>query len=94
MSTHTDELRHDATISRSHDGIMSFSCTHPDCADKTWKDFVEAVFGKTIVRLAALPPMEYDRVRRQKARQLGVRVGTLDAEVHKARTSLNAGAPS
>ncbi len=38
-----------------------------------------------ISRLAALPPLEYDRVRESEAERLGVRVGTLDKEVSKAR---------
>lgn len=38
-----------------------------------------------VVRLAALHPLEYDRVREAEAKALGVRVATLDAEVKKAR---------
>ena len=36
--------------------------------------------------LAALPPVEYDRRRDQVAKELGIRVSTLDAEVDKHRT--------
>jgi putative DNA primase/helicase len=38
-----------------------------------------------ILRLATLAPMDYDRVRESEAKKLNVRVGTLDAEVRKAR---------
>jgi len=41
----------------------------------------------TIARLAALPVLEYDRVRESEASALGVRVATLDREVAKARQS-------
>jgi putative DNA primase/helicase len=37
--------------------------------------------SEMFTRLAALSPIEYDRCREQEAKQLGVRVGTLDAEV-------------
>jgi putative DNA primase/helicase len=40
-----------------------------------------------IARLAAMDPMQYDRVRKDEAKRLGVRPGTLDVEVEKARTS-------
>lgn len=39
----------------------------------------------TIVRMAALPPVEYDRARYAEAKRLGIRVATLDAEVIKRR---------
>ncbi len=42
-----------------------------------------------VARLAALPPIEYDRVRDAEAKRLGIRVATLDCEVTKARESLN-----
>ena len=38
-----------------------------------------------VARLAALHPLEYDRERSSVAERLGVRVGTLDAEVEKER---------
>ncbi len=38
-----------------------------------------------IAELAQLSPMEYDRARKAKAKELGVRPATLDAEVKKAR---------
>ena len=41
--------------------------------------------GEVIARLSTLSPIEYDRVRETEAEALGVRVGTLDAEVKKAR---------
>ena len=39
-----------------------------------------------IARLAALRPIDYERCRQAEADRLGVRVGTLDEEVKKART--------
>ena len=42
----------------------------------------------TVRRLAALSPIEYDRVRQAEADALGVRVTTLDAEVEKVRRKL------
>jgi len=39
----------------------------------------------TVSRLAELPPLEYDKVRVTEAKTLGVRPGTLDAEVKAAR---------
>ena len=41
--------------------------------------------AETITRLAALPPLEYSRVRKGDAERLGVRVTDLDAEVKRAR---------
>jgi hypothetical protein len=49
---------------------------------------LEAVDGKDgaeIVRLARLPPIEYDRERQAAAERLGIRAATLDAEVRKQR---------
>jgi putative DNA primase/helicase len=40
-------------------------------------------------RLAALPPHEYDRLRQTEARRLGVRQGTLDDAVKRARAAIN-----
>ena len=45
----------------------------------------QADMQATVKRLAALPPMEYDRVRKEEARKLGCRTETLDAEVYKER---------
>ena len=41
----------------------------------------------TLVHLAALSPIEFDRVRADEAERLGVRVSTLDDEVEKLRPS-------
>lgn len=41
---------------------------------------------EVIARLAALPAFEYDRVRLEEAKRLGVQVSTLDAEVKAARS--------
>jgi putative DNA primase/helicase len=43
----------------------------------------------TLKRLAALSPLEYDQVRKIEANTLGVRPGTLDAEVKAARKGTN-----
>ncbi|WP_425219762.1 DUF3631 domain-containing protein [Ralstonia solanacearum] len=40
---------------------------------------------QAIERLAGLPPMEYDRVRKAEAKRMGVQFGTLDRLVKKAR---------
>ncbi|MBA2408336.1 MAG: hypothetical protein H0V62_00650, partial [Gammaproteobacteria bacterium] len=45
-------------------------------------------------RLAALPPLEYDRCRQAEAERLGVRVGTLDAEVTRLRPQSDTGTES
>lgn len=42
-------------------------------------------FIKEVARLAALTPLEYDRVRKEEAKVLGVRPGTLDNAVKVAR---------
>jgi putative DNA primase/helicase len=42
-------------------------------------------------RLAALPPLEYDRIRRDTADQLGVRTETLDREVTRLRNGAGGG---
>lgn len=41
--------------------------------------------GDEVVRLAQLPPMEYDRIRKAAAEALGIRPATLDAAVKEAR---------
>ncbi len=46
----------------------------------------------TFARLAALSPVEYDRVREAEAKTLGIRAATLDDQVKKLRAS--AGGPS
>src|SRR5262245_29330430 len=40
---------------------------------------------ETVARLSALRPLEYDQVRNTEAERLGVRMGTLDKEVERAR---------
>ena len=42
-------------------------------------------FAAAVARLAALLPHEYDRIRKDEAEALGIRVGTLDAEVARVR---------
>lgn len=41
--------------------------------------------AEKIKSLAAMSPMEYDRIRQEKAKEMGIQVKTLDAEVRKAR---------
>jgi putative DNA primase/helicase len=41
--------------------------------------------AETVARLASLKPFDYDRLREAEAKTLGIRVGTLDAEVKKLR---------
>lgn len=41
--------------------------------------------GDAVARLAALTPLEYDQVRNSEAKNFGVRLGTLDEAVTKAR---------
>lgn len=43
------------------------------------------LFGAVVDRLAALSPLEYDRIRKEEAKALGVRPGTLDAAVKAAK---------
>lgn len=45
----------------------------------------EESHDQVLSRLAALPPLEYDKCREREADHLGVRVGTLDAEVRRVR---------
>ena len=45
--------------------------------------------GETVLRLAKLSPIEYDQVREDEAKKMGVRVCTLDREVTGARESEN-----
>ena len=42
--------------------------------------------AQEFVRLSKLSPVEYDQVREQTAKRLGIRVSTLDAEVAKLRS--------
>lgn len=48
-------------------------------------DDAEEPDADRIARLAALPPLAYDRARKDEAKALGVRPATLDAEVKAAR---------
>ena len=47
-----------------------------------------------VARLAALGPTEYDRVRKEEAKKAGLRVGTLDDLVHRARAAGRSAATS
>ena len=42
---------------------------------------------RSVIRLAALPPHEYDRERQAEAKRLQVRVGTLDGAINAARAA-------
>ena len=44
-------------------------------------------FKRSVIRLAALPPHEYDRERQAEAKRLQVRVGTLDGAINAARAA-------
>ena len=44
-------------------------------------------YEQAVIRLAALPPHKYDRVRMEEKKRLGVRVETLDSDVKAARAS-------
>lgn len=44
---------------------------------------------EAIQRLAALPPMDYDRIRKDEAKKLNVQVKTLDDKVKAARTEVS-----
>jgi len=50
------------------------------------KDFT-AQFGHCIDELAQLSPIEYDRVRKQEAKRMGIRTETLDKEVSRLHVS-------
>ncbi|MGH8629659.1 MAG: hypothetical protein ACREU7_02690, partial [Burkholderiales bacterium] len=70
-----------------------FKCLHEHCKRRSQSEFRAALgLGATateaVARLAALSPIEYDRVRQAESDALGVRVTTLDAEVEKARREL------
>ena len=41
--------------------------------------------NNTVNRLALLPPIEYDKIRKEEAKTLGVRVGTLDKAVREEK---------
>jgi hypothetical protein len=45
--------------------------------------------GATIASLAALPPLEYDRQRKEQAERLGIRAGALDKAVKAKRAKGN-----
>jgi hypothetical protein len=51
----------------------------------TAKSVSDEQLKTTIARLAELDPLEYDKQRRDAARELGVRVGALDRAVKEAR---------
>jgi len=65
--------------------------TPPDDLPDMTQEELEAAKGKPdivvdpVQELAKMSPLEYDRVREDKAKELGVRVSTLDKEVAKAR---------
>jgi len=49
--------------------------------------------NNTVNRLAALPPIEYDKVREEEAKAIGTRVSTLDKEVDAERKLLEQEGP-
>jgi putative DNA primase/helicase len=59
------------------------------CVDQAKAPEIEAAetdAKQEFVRLSKLSPVEYDQVREQAAKRLGIRVSTLDAEVTKLRS--------
>lgn len=68
---------------------MTDSITRLDHEAERGREWLEQRTSETpeqaVARLAALSPMEYDKVRETEAETLGVRVSTLDAEVKAAR---------
>jgi hypothetical protein len=54
---------------------------------------VEPVVDNNVIRLASLQPVDYDKVRKQEAKRLGVRASTLDSEVEKHRAAADTGEP-
>lgn len=56
-----------------------------EAADMPTSEAVENPLDAVIERLAALNPLEYDRIRKAEAKELGVRPVTLDAAVKSAR---------
>lgn len=85
---------HTGGFARGH-----FVCKHSHCARRTDADFLAALglayeqaqpkadspVDPEVAKLAALPPLEYDRVRKDKAIELGVRPGALDEEMKRQR---------
>ena len=60
--------------------------TDAESGDQT----VEAVDEEALFRLAQMPALEYDRVRKEEAKRLGIRSGTLDREVERLRYEIGA----
>ena len=53
--------------------------------DENAHDTFDIGTAATVARLAAMPPLEYDRVRAGEAERMGVRLSTLDKEVAQLR---------
>jgi len=68
-------------------GCCNQSEPSPDAetAPQTATESVPDSMAATVASLARLSPLEYDKVRKDQAKALGVRPGTLDAEVRAAR---------
>lgn len=49
----------------------------------------KAQAGYTIDELASMSSLEYDRIRKQEAKRMGIRLSTLDAEVKELQTASN-----
>ncbi len=73
----------------------NFDCKHSHCAERPQSEF-RAKLGLgggedpqlAVARLAALTPIEYDRVRQAESDALGVRVTILDGEIAKVRREI------
>ena len=85
-------------LSPNHKGFKkaNFVCQHAHCSGRTIDDLKEVlgeqpsnqISDKAIIeQLAKLSPIEYDRCRKDKAKELGIRPTTLDDEIEAIRGS-------
>ena len=72
-------------------GPISSSTPAPDNAPQAESGSLKNPLDAAIQRLSKLSPLEYDRVRKDEARALGVRPGTLDAAIKGARKEESSG---
>lgn len=98
-----------ATIIQFESGAITAGCSHHTCPGSRagmvnhwldlralWGDTPPADYSKVIARLAALHPVDYEKVRKEEAEQLQCRATELDklvfaARPHKAGTGENSG---
>jgi putative DNA primase/helicase len=67
---------------QSRIGKAEFVSTPPANGEPVEPDIPQNADDKTITRLAALSPIEYDRIRKDEAKKLNCRESTLDSVVH------------